>query len=133
MSEENVESRRQVLAAFDRGDRAAWLALCDEDMEVVPTDDWPEAGAIRGREAAWDFYAEVVESFEPIGSGDAEVIDAGADKVVVRRTTEMRGRASGADVEFTYWLVVTFREGKVLRDQWFTDRADALEAAGLRE
>ena len=128
-----MESRRQILAAFNRGDRAAWLALCDEDFEVVPTDDWPEAGAIRGREAAWDFYAKVVESFEPIGSGDAEVIDAGADKVVVRRTTEVRGRASGADVEFNYWLVVTFREGKVLRDEWFRDHDDALEAAGLRE
>jgi ketosteroid isomerase-like protein len=133
MSQENVESRRQVLAAFNRGDRAAWLALCDEDMEVVPPDDFPEAGAIRGREAAWDFYAELEEVIEPIGSGDAEVIDARADKVVVRRTTEVRGRASGADVESNYWLVVTFREGKVLRDQWFTDRADALEAAGLSE
>jgi ketosteroid isomerase-like protein len=133
MSEENVESLRQNMAAFDRGDRAAWLALSDEDREVVPLDDWPEAGPIRGREAVWDFYAKVAEAFEPIDTGDAEVTDAGADKVVVRRATEVRGRASGADVGFNYWIVVTFREGKVLRDQWFTDRSDALEAAGLRE
>ena len=45
----------------------------------------------------------------------------------------MRGRASGAQVEFNYWVVVTFRDGKILRDHWFTDRADALEAAGLSE
>ncbi len=133
MSQENVERRRQALAAFDHGDRAAWLALCDEDMEVVPTDDWPEAGAIRGREAAWDFYLKLAEAFEPMGSDDAEVIDAGTDKVVARRTNVVRGRASGADVEFNYWLVVTFREGKVLRDQYFTNRADALEVAGLSE
>jgi hypothetical protein len=32
-----------------------------------------------------------------------------------------------------FWLVTTFRDGKLLRDEWFTDRAEALEAAGLRE
>jgi ketosteroid isomerase-like protein len=45
----------------------------------------------------------------------------------------MRGRTSGIDVEVNYWVVVTFREGRVLQDQWFADRSDALEAAGLRE
>jgi ketosteroid isomerase-like protein len=133
VAEENVENLRQALAAFDRGDRAAYLALCDQDYEVVPVGDWPEAGATHGREAAWDFYVNVAEAFEPFDSGDAEFIDAGADKVVVRRGGDVRGRASGADVGLNYWIVVTFCEGKVLRDQWFTDRAEALEAAGLRE
>jgi hypothetical protein len=32
-----------------------------------------------------------------------------------------------------YWLVATFREGKILREEGFEDRADALKAAGLRE
>jgi hypothetical protein len=32
-----------------------------------------------------------------------------------------------------HWLVVTFRDGKPCRDEWFTDRAEALEAAGLSE
>jgi ketosteroid isomerase-like protein len=133
MSQKNVESLRQALDAFDRGDRAAYLTLCDQDYEVVPIRDWPEAGAIRGREAAWDFYVKVAEAFEPFDSGDAELIDAGVDKVVVRRGGEVRGRASGADVELNYWIVVTFRQGKVLRDQWFADRAEAFEAAGLSE
>jgi ketosteroid isomerase-like protein len=31
------------------------------------------------------------------------------------------------------WHVVTFREGRILRMQWFADRTDALEAAGLHE
>ena len=35
--------------------------------------------------------------------------------------------------QLDYWVVVTFREGKILRDHWFLDRAEALEAAGLRE
>ena len=110
-----------------------FLALCDPDYEVVPFRHWPEAGVIRGREAAWDFYANVGESFEPFDSGDAELMDAGADKVVVHRGRELRGRASGADVEFDAWVVVTFRDGILCRDEWFTDRAEAFEAAGLEE
>jgi ketosteroid isomerase-like protein len=134
MSEENVEIMRQMLDAFDRRDRAAWLALRVPDCEVIPSAMWPEVDAIRGREAAWDFYIEVTEPFQrrPLAP-DTEAVDAGTDRVLVHHQTVVRGRTSGADVELNYWLVVTFREGKVLRDQWFTDRADALEAAGLRE
>ena len=133
MPKENVEAWRQAMDAFDRGDRSAFLALCDPDYEVVPFRDWPEAGVIRGREAAWDFYANVGESFQPFDSGDAELMDAGADKVVVHRGRELRGRASGADVEFHAWVVVTFRDGTLCRGEWFTDRSEALQAAGLSE
>src|SRR2546423_7651286 len=117
MSQENVEIVRQALDAFDRSDRAAYLALCDPDYEVVPMRDWPEAGAIRGREAAWDFYVKATEAFETFDSVDAELIDAGVDRVLVRRGGAVRGRASGADVEFNSWIVTTFREGKLLRDE----------------
>jgi ketosteroid isomerase-like protein len=132
MSQENVEVWRQLVDALVRGDRSAFLALSDPDYEVVPFRDWPE-GAVRGREAAWDFYAKATEAFEPFDADDAEVIDAEADKVVVHRGREVRGKASGADVEFDAWLVVTFRDGKLCRDEWFTDHSEALEAAGLSE
>jgi hypothetical protein len=52
---------------------------------------------------------------------------------LVHQQSVVRGRASGADVELDYWVVVTFREAKIIRDEWFADRAGALEAAGLQE
>ena len=94
---------------------------------------WPEVDAIRGREPAWDFYVKVAEAFERRPVADVELVDAGADKVLVHQRHDARGRASGADVEINYWVVVTLREGKVLRDEWFADRGAALEAAGLEE
>jgi hypothetical protein len=45
----------------------------------------------------------------------------------------MRGKSSGADVLWSYWQVATFRRGRVVRAEWFTDRAEALAAAGLSE
>jgi ketosteroid isomerase-like protein len=134
MSQENVETLRQSLEAFDRRDRAAWLATRDDqDYEVVTDRYWPEADVVRGREAAWEFYVKVAEAFERLLAGDAELVDAGADKVLVHQRSDVRGRTSGAAVELNYWDVVTFREGRIVRDQWFADRAEALEAAGLSE
>src|SRR6476620_2974403 len=87
MSDENAIRVRESLDAFDRRDRSAFLAHRDTECVVVPDDSWPEAGAISGREAVWDFYLDVAETFGMDGA-DAEIIDAGDDKVVVHRTAQ---------------------------------------------
>jgi ketosteroid isomerase-like protein len=132
MSEENVAAIRQAVEAFDRRDRAAWLPLLDEDYEIAPAGDWPEAGVIRGGANGWNFYLDIAQTLN-LGRAHVEFVDAGGDKVFDHELREARGQRSGADVHLHYWRVITFREGKILRDEWFTDRAAALEAAGLRE
>jgi ketosteroid isomerase-like protein len=132
MSQENAASLRENIDAFDRRDRAAFLSARDPACEVIPDRNWPESGAIRGREAVWEFYVSVAEAFG-MDSSDAEIIDAGGDKVVVHRETQAWGRTSGVEVVFDWSTVVTFREGKIVREQWFADRSAALEAAGLSE
>jgi hypothetical protein len=44
-------------------------------------------------------------------------------------TRTLRGKSSGIEVDYDYWIVVTFREGKMRRAQWFSEREEALEAA----
>jgi ketosteroid isomerase-like protein len=132
MSEENVELVRRAFQALDRRDRSAWLALSDEDLEVVFTRDWPEPG-VRGPEAAFDWYVQFFDTLQPFRTDDAEFIDAGADKVLLQYRMDLRGKASGAEVEWRRWCVVTMRKGRGLRAEWFSDRAEALEAAGLSE
>jgi hypothetical protein len=53
--------------------------------------------------------------------------------VLVTMREEGRGRASGATVSARVYMVMTFREGKILRYQEFYDERLALEAAGWRE
>jgi ketosteroid isomerase-like protein len=133
MSQENVETLHRGMDAFNRRDRTAWLALCDTEYETVPSDDWPEIEPIRGPEAVWDFY---VQADEPWEKGDYEcvdVLDAGNDRVVARMWRRARGKASGASVDYSYWVVVTFRKGKLFRIRWFEDRKAGLEAVGLSE
>ena len=132
MSQENVKLFREALDAFNRRDKAAFLALCDPDYENVPPQDWPESAPIRGREAIWEFFIAGQEPWDEAFFEIGEHIDAG-DKVVAEQRAEMRGTVSGAVVAWSYWHVITIRDGKALRSEWFTDRADAMAAAGLSE
>ncbi len=131
MSQENVEIVRQSTEALMRRDRDAWLAIHDEDFEIVPTRDWLE-GAVCGREAAWEYNMRFLESFEAVPI-EVELVDAQADKVLAHPRFDLRGAGSGAEVEADQWCIATVREGRILRVQWFWDRGEALEAAGLEE
>src|SRR6266513_1734741 len=110
MSQENVELVRQGLDALNRRDKAAWLAVCDPELENIPPRDWPEQEPTRGGEAVFDFYVEAQGPCEdespPFEYG--EVVDVGSDKVVSLMSVELRGKASGAPVAWSYWQVSTF-------------------------
>ena len=132
--EENAETARRALDDFNRRDKATWLLSQDPEVETHPPKAWPENAPIHGAEACWDFYVENTNAFEAGGDFDVvELIKASGDKVVVNQRQEMRGKSSGVGVVFDFWLVLTFRKGKIVRGDWFTTRAEALEAAGLSE
>ncbi len=88
---------------------------------------------MRGAEVVWDDYLRIMDAFERFPVDDADIIDAGADKVVSHYRFRISGKGSGAGVEFDYWGVFTIRQGKFGRGQYFVDRAEALAAAGLQE
>jgi ketosteroid isomerase-like protein len=131
MSQENVEMVRSSLDAFARRDKAGWSALCDAEVEAVPVGDWPEK-EIRGLDSVWELLLAADEPWEP-GAYQATEVSEGPDAVAVRMRRKLRGRASGVEVDYDYWAVFTFRDGKIARVEWFDERNDALEAAGLRE
>ena len=128
--EENVEIARGWIDAFNRGDKAAFLALCDPDYENVPSSDWPESQPIRGREAVWAFFVQASDTWERVTYYIGELIEVAEDRLVFKERADIRGAASGVTVPWSYWVVMTFRAGKIRRSQWFSTRAEALEAAG---
>jgi ketosteroid isomerase-like protein len=131
MSQENLERLSRGLDAVAGRDKAAWDELCDPNLEVVPVGDWPE-GEIQGREAAWDFFIAADEPWEPGTYEVVEFIDGG-DQGVAHLRRDMKGKSSGVEVHYDYWLVATLRDGKTRRLEWFEKRDEALDAAGLRE
>jgi ketosteroid isomerase-like protein len=133
MPQENMERLRRGLDAFNRRDKAAFLAASDPDLEDIPPRDWPESEPTRGREAVWDLYAENTWMWEGAEFEYAEMIDGRNGKIAAQIVAELQGRASGAGVRWDLWQVATHRDGRLLRLEWFTDREQALEAVGLSE
>jgi ketosteroid isomerase-like protein len=131
MSLEKAEMLRRALQAVARHDKTTWDEVCDPNVEVVPVGDWPE-GERRGREAAWDFFIAADEPWEGGAFEIAEFIESG-DQGVAHLRRDMKGKSSGVEVHYDYWLVATVHDGRGRRLEFFECREQALEAAGLSE
>jgi ketosteroid isomerase-like protein len=130
MSQENVEVVRRAIAYeyYGVGDRAEAGAIFDPQVVLNPIDEAASSGfdAMRADMERW------ASAFDELKVTVEEIIDAG-DQVVVVAHHQGRGRASGVEVDTRFYEVYTLREGKVSRVDEYTERAEALEAAGLRE
>jgi hypothetical protein len=62
-----------------------------------------------------------------------EIIEAADGGVFGELHLTARGKGSGAETELRFWGVLWITNAGVTRRQVFLDRAEALEAAGLRE
>jgi ketosteroid isomerase-like protein len=140
MSQENVEFVKGLISGIPDMDQAALLAAlpelieqaCDPEIEWIEDPQRADARTYRGHEGVIASWTQWLEGFDEYGAELEEVRDCG-DSVLVTMREEGRGRASGATVSGRNYMVMTFREGKILRYQEFYDEAAALEAAGLSE
>ena len=129
MSQENVDNLRMGFEAYVRGDLDEALAGLDPD--VVYQQAGPEP-AVRGRDAvraAWERWEAEWGEMEMTSE---EIIDAG-DHLIQAILFRGRGRGSGVEVEGRFFQVHTVKDGKAVRWEEFSDRAEALEAVGLSE
>jgi ketosteroid isomerase-like protein len=132
MSQENVEVVRRGIETWNRRDLRAWLAFFRSDAEI----DWsrsraPHKGVYRGHgelEAFWDVFWSTFEDVQIETHGFTEV----GSEVVVSNTGHSRGR-QGIEVIARSTFVFTVEKGQITRLRMFQERAEALEAAGLRE
>jgi ketosteroid isomerase-like protein len=129
MSHENVELIRAIYEDWLRGELA--LDRFDPEITMVESETIPGATSARGIDAVrrylesfGNYWAEI--RFEP-----QEYIDAGDKVVVVARLTG-RGKSSGVEVQRTWAYVWTVRAERALRMEAYAERAEALQAAGLR-
>ena len=132
MSQENVESVRAAADAFNRRDEEAFRALTADDVELVPIRAALEGTVYRGPDAVARWWAAVDDSWEDLTVEIEEVRDAG-DRVLALGRIRGRGRGSGAAIDVEAAALAEFRDGLITRWHNYTDRASALEAAGLRE
>jgi uncharacterized protein len=70
----------------------------------------------------WDDYRIELDEIRPVGD----------DQVLVFFSEHARGKGAGVESESNAGAVWTLKDGKVVRFESFSERADALEAVGLR-
>jgi ketosteroid isomerase-like protein len=129
MSQENVDTLERALASSNPG---ALLAILDESVKWDYVGAFPEVVTYHGPTEVGEFLRGWAAAFDEFGFEADETIDAG-DCVAVCLHQWGRGKGTGARVESRTWQVFTFGDGKVTRCRGYPTKAEALEAAGLRE
>jgi ketosteroid isomerase-like protein len=132
MSAENVETVRRHNEAWNRRDLKTWLVWLHPDAEI----DWsrsrgPLKGVYRGHAEHEVFWGEFWSTFEDVQVEMHGFTDVGSE-VLVPNTAHLRGR-EGIEVIARSTFVFTVENGQITRLRMFQERAEALEAAGLRE
>jgi ketosteroid isomerase-like protein len=132
MSEENLAKARKFIENYNRRDFDAAVADFDPGVEWILPDDM-EADSCQGPGAIIRFWQGLDDTFDELQLLPQEYVDGG-DHVATRLRHYGQGKRSGVVIdEELYHQVVTFRDGKIVRMEYFADWSEALAAAGLRE
>ena len=133
MSQENVEIVRRAWEASVRRENEAALALYDAEVEIdLSGEQRVGTRAYYGLDGVQEYFRDWLSAFGDVRSEVDEWIDAG-DQVIAMVRTYGRGKRSRVPVDMLEAHLWTVRDRKLRRLQTFATKAEALEAAGLRE
>ena len=130
MSRENLELIRAGFAAHNRGDLDALQEVYDSEVVFETL----LLGTHRGSEAIRLIYEENQKTLAGYDVEPVELIESG-DQVVAVAQVKGVGPVSQMPMEERdqFAFLFTIRNGRVVREQAFRNREEALEAAGLRD
>jgi ketosteroid isomerase-like protein len=130
MSQENVNKTRDFIAAYNRRDFDAAVEHFDPEVDwVLPAHQ--RSDSCKGPDEIRGFWKGLDETFDELRLDPQESVDGG-DRVAVRLRYYVLGKGSGVEIEGElYHQVTTFRDGKMIRIEYFTDWPAALAAAGV--
>jgi ketosteroid isomerase-like protein len=133
MSDDRVEVIRAVYDEWGRGNFQAGVELYDPLALLVLDRQLPEHGTYLGIEEIGRYMRTFLEAWETC-TIKAEDLSQAGESVIATVVQKGKGRGSGAmPADLRYFQVWTFRGERVIRLDVLRDRADALEAAGIRD
>lgn len=129
MSQENLELIRAGFAAHNRGDLDALTEVYDPDVVFETL----LLGTRHGKEAIRLIYEENQKTLSGYTVDPVELIDSGDQVVAVAQVTGVGPVSQIAMDGDQFAFLFTIKNGRVVREQAFRNRDEALEAAGLTE
>jgi uncharacterized protein len=133
MSQENVEIVRRVIDAWNRSRPDNAIRWLDPDVVLDATQRRINPKTYDGVEGMRAMLADRDEVWEEFRLEPDEFVDAGDWIVVIGRWVG-KGKGSGIEVQQPVAHAFRLHDGRIVRAELsYADRAQALEAAGLRE
>lgn len=132
MAQDNVEVLRSPWADLERGD--VRVDLCDEEIELRTVAEIPVGDEYRGHDGVRQWATDVWEVFSEFHNELEEIVEGSDGETVVTVVrTKGRMRHTGLEANLRWAVSWTFRDGKAYRAHGYLTKAEALEAAGLRD
>ena len=133
MSQENVELIYRAFDALSRHDFDAFVALMDDDVEIIPRTSAIEGeSGYSGHEGLGRWWSSLLDVFPDYSAEIVDVRDWG-DMTFATFQARGHGAGSAAPADNPAWIAIRWRSGKGVWWRVFNDRAAALEAVGLSE
>ena len=131
MSERNVEFVRALYETWNGpGGRDEVIQFLSDDFEFVNPGNAVEPGTRHGHAGWGEAMNNLDAAFHEFRHELMETRDLG-DRVLCRTTFVASKTADSVAFTQDELQLWTLRDGEAIRLQWFHDRAEALEAAGL--
>ena len=128
--ERTIAVLRQGIDAFNRRDVDGAMAPLDPDVELVPLRAVLEGGSYHGVEGLRRLLEDVGDDWEQFHLRADEFVPIGRDRVLVMGHVQARAKTSGVELDYGAAWLCYLRGGKVIRVRFYSDREEALTAAG---
>ena len=134
MSEANIDLVRRIFQSVNRETlMPRWVPRATTSRWIRSTSVGPAKGVYRGKEQVREVWASYMDAFDSLEWNPEEFIEVDDFRLIVVNHNRARGRGSGAEVDAVGAQLWTLRGGKAQSVRLYQSKADALEAAGLRE
>jgi ketosteroid isomerase-like protein len=119
---------------FELGAQRDWQAVAEywtDDVELIVAFESPEPEHYRGKEPCGRWFRDWFARFAP--DYDMTIEELFERDSVALLTVHHRGvgRASGVPVEATFYCVYRLADGRISRNELYTDRDAAARSAGI--
>jgi ketosteroid isomerase-like protein len=132
MSQEDAAIIRRAYQVWNEsGPEALTDQFWAEDAVYREGPGWPNAGVYRGRAAALARMQSLIDLLGPIEVRLDELIDLGDGRFVA--CTSMVGQGADAPYTQSFAVVQRLRDGLIVEADYYLDRAQAFQAAGVSE
>jgi ketosteroid isomerase-like protein len=133
MSQDDADRIRRAFEVWNEsGPAAVTERFWAEDAVYREGPGWPDAGVYRGRDAALERMQSLIDLLGPIEVRLDDLIEVGDGRFVACTWIVGQG-ADDAPYTRSFAVVHRLRDGLVVEADYYLDRAQALEAVGLRE